>query len=168
MEIFGWIMLILLGCFGLGVLVVFAIPFVVTETKMLSYKIQRAIEDKKLDIEKRSEEKKHRDEIKREKDFELANKRLDAKLQKVDKKISIYNKKLELNQQLKKETTEELNELKAQREIANKEVKAKEVKKTVQSKEVQSKEVKKTVKEEQLDGIVDDMTNDFVDEASNV
>ena len=115
MDIFGWIMLILLAVFGMAVLVVFAIPFVVTETTMMGYKIKRAIEDKKIDIDKRSEAKRNRNEIKRQKDFELANKKLDAKLLKVDKQIQLHQKKFELAQELKSATItqkEELNKTK--------------------------------------------------------
>lgn len=111
MDIFGWIMLILLAVFGMAVLVVFAIPFVVTETTMMGYKIKRAIEDKKIDIEKRSEAKRNRNEIKRQKDFELANKKLDAKLLKVDKQIQLHQKKFELAQELKSATITQKEEL---------------------------------------------------------
>ena len=111
MEIFGWIMLILLAVFGMAILVVFAIPFVVTETTMMGYKIKRAIEDKKIDIEKRSDARRNRNEIKRQKDFELANKKLDAKLLKVDKQIQLHQKKFELAQELKSATITQKEEL---------------------------------------------------------
>lgn len=104
MAIFGWIMLSLLAAFGMFILVLFIIPFVISETKVMNYKIKKAIEDKKLDVDKRSEARKHRDEIKREKDFELANKKLDAKLYKVDKQIEIHTKKLKLATELKEAT----------------------------------------------------------------
>lgn len=111
MEIFGWILFSLLAIFGLGILVIFTIPFVVTETKMMSEKIKRAIKDKEYDLDKRSEERRHRDEIKREKDFELANKKLDNKLLKVDKQIKIHEQKLKLAKELKVTTTEQKQEL---------------------------------------------------------
>lgn len=111
MEIFGWILFSLLAVFGLGILVIFTIPFVVTETKMMSEKIKRAIKDKEYDLDKRSEERRHRDEIKREKDFELANKKLDNKLLKVDKQIKIHEQKLKLAKELKVTTTEQKQEL---------------------------------------------------------
>ena len=82
-----------------------------SECKTLSFKIKRAIEDKKLDAQKRSEARQHRDELKREKDFELANKRLDAKLLKVDKQIKLQTQKLELAKQLKETTTVQKAEL---------------------------------------------------------
>ena len=100
MDIFGWILFSLLAIFGLGILVIFTIPFVVTETKMMSEKIKRAIKDKEYDLDKRSEERRHRDEIKREKDFELSNKKLDNKLLKVDKQIKIHEQKLPLGMYL--------------------------------------------------------------------
>ena len=111
MDIFGWILFSLLAVFGLGILVIFTIPFVVTETKMMSEKIKRAIKDKEYDLDKRSEERRHRDEIKREKDFELANKKLDNKLLKVDKQIKIHEQKLKLAKELKITTTEQKQEL---------------------------------------------------------
>ena len=111
MEIFGWILFSLLAIFGLGILVIFTIPFVVTETKMMSEKIKRAIKDKEYDLDKRSEERRHRDEIKREKDFELANKKLDNNLLKVDKQIKIHEQKLKLAKELKVTTTEQKQEL---------------------------------------------------------
>ena len=111
MDIFGWILFSLLALFGLGILVIFTIPFVVTETKMMSEKIKRAIKDKEYDLDKRSEERRHRDEIKREKDFELANKKLDNKLLKVDKQIKIHEQKLKLAKELKITTTEQKQEL---------------------------------------------------------
>lgn len=111
MEVFGWIALSVLAVFAIFILVIFTIPFVVTECKMMKEKIKRSIEDKKFDLEKRSEARRHRDEVKREKDFELANKKLDAKLQKVDKKIEIQTKKLKLAQSLKEDTKNAKTEL---------------------------------------------------------
>lgn len=104
MQIFGWIMLIVLATFGALMLVLFTLPFVITECKMFQEKIKKAIEDKKLDLQKRSEERKNRDSLKREKDFELANRKLDAKILKVDKKIKLQQKKLDLAKELKEVT----------------------------------------------------------------
>ena len=112
MVVFGWIMLALLAAFGFGILVTFAIPFVVTEFRTMGYKIKKAFQDKKEDIDKRSEARKHRDEIKRQRDFELADKKLDAQLLKVDKKIEIHNKKLKLANELKATTKARKEELK--------------------------------------------------------
>ena len=111
MNIFGWIALIALACFGVFWIAMFAVPYIVSECKTLSFKIKRAIEDKRLDVQKRSEARQHRDELKREKDFELANKRLDAKLLKVDKQIKLQTQKLELAKQLKETTTIQKAEL---------------------------------------------------------
>lgn len=117
MEIFGWIMLTLLAIFGFGILVIFVIPFVITEFKSMGYKIKKAVQDKKEDIDKRSEARKHRDEIKRQRDFELADKKLDAQLLKVDKKIEIHNKKLKLANELKATTRARKEELKKEASI---------------------------------------------------
>jgi len=114
MEIFGWIMLALLAAFGIFILVLFVIPFIVSESKALGYKIKKAVQDKREDIDKRSEARKHRDEIKRQRDFELADKKLDAKLLKVDKQIELHNKKLKLANELKDAT-------KSRKEILRKE-----------------------------------------------
>ena len=133
MEIFGWIMLIFLAVFGLSILVVFVVPFTVSELKSMEFKIKRAIEDRKIDINKRSEARKNRDEIKRAKDFELANKKLDAKLQKVDKQIEIHQKKLNLAKELKqstnskKENLVKLDSLK-EKQITKEKIKPKKIK----------------------------------------
>lgn len=111
MEIFGWIVLVLLALFAVGMLVIFALPFVISEVKMLGYKIKRACEDKKLDADKRSEEKRNRDAIKRQKDFELANKKLDGKLQKLDKQIKVLDEKQAIVRELRKTTTAQKEEL---------------------------------------------------------
>ena len=111
MNIFGWIMLSVLAVFGIFILILFVIPFIVTECKTMQEKIKRAIADKQYDLEKRSEERRHRDEIKRAKDFELANRKLDAKLQKVDKQIALQQKKLSLAKQLKDTTAEQKAQL---------------------------------------------------------
>lgn len=111
MNIFGWIMLSVLAVFGIFILILFVIPFIVTECKTMQEKIKRAIADKQYDLEKRSEERRHRDEVKRAKDFELANRKLDAKLQKVDKQIALQQKKLSLAKQLKDTTAEQKAQL---------------------------------------------------------
>lgn len=117
MEIFGWIMLALLAAFGIFILVLFVIPFIVSESKALGYKIKKAVQDKKEDIDKRSEARKHRDEIKRQRDFELADKKLDAQLMKVDKKIELHNKKIKLANELKATTRARKEELKKENQI---------------------------------------------------
>ena len=104
-------MLSVLAVFGIFILILFVIPFIVTECKTMQEKIKRAIADKQYDLEKRSEERRHRDEVKRAKDFELANRKLDAKLQKVDKQIALQQKKLSLAKQLKDTTTEQKAQL---------------------------------------------------------
>ena len=114
MEIFGWIVLVLLGLFAIAMLVVFALPFVISEVKTLGYRIKKACEDKKLDADKRSEERRNRNEVKRQKDYELANKKLDGKLQKLDKQIKILDEKQAVVKQLKKTASAQKAELNAQ------------------------------------------------------
>ncbi len=101
MEAFGWLMMIMLAMFGLFVLGILIGPFVVSKVKTFIYRLQTYIDDEKLDIDKRSEERRNRDETKRQKDFELANKKLDAKINKVNKQISLQSEKLKLAEELK-------------------------------------------------------------------
>lgn len=122
MYIFGWIMLSLLGIFGASTLIVFALPYMIIEIKSLKYKIEKAFEDIKSDIDKRSEERKNRYEIKRNRDFELANKKLDFKLQKVDKQIQLHQKKLILVKELKNETEIKKENLNKTPEIITKKI----------------------------------------------
>lgn len=111
MIIFGWTILILLAIFAIGMLVIFALPFVASEFKVLGYKIQKATEDKKLDTDKRSEERQKRDEIKRQKEFELENKKLDGKIQKLDKQIKLLDEKQNVVKELKNTTVAQKAEL---------------------------------------------------------
>ena len=107
MAVFGWIALSILAVFGVGMLVLFAIPFVVSEVKTLSYKIKTFITDKKFDVDQKSEARRKRDEIRRLKQNELADKKLEVKLQKVNKQIDIYKKKLALSEELKQSVVAE-------------------------------------------------------------
>lgn len=111
MEVFGWIALCLLAAFGLFIIGLLLAPYILTKIKSFKYKVDSAIADEKLDIDRRSNERRRRDEIKREKDFELANKKLDAKLNKIDKQIKIHTEKLKLADELKKQTALEQDEL---------------------------------------------------------
>ena len=117
MAVYGWIILILQALLALFVIGLVVGPVIIAKVKNFKYSIQKRCEDEKLDINKRSDERKHRDEIKRQKDFELANKKLDAKLNKVDKQIKLQTKKLELAEKLKKQTQVEKSELVEQEEI---------------------------------------------------
>lgn len=119
MLIFGWISLILLALFGLFMIGLLSGPFIVSKIRSFAYKTKALIEDEKLDVDKRSEERRHRDEIKRERDFELANKKLDAKLQRVDKQIELQTKKLRLAEKLKRETQDLKDEINNQYESEN-------------------------------------------------
>lgn len=111
MAVFGWIVFSLFALFGFAMLVIYAIPYVVSLVKTISYKTKKMVEDYQFDANKRSEERQHRNEIQRQKEFELANKKLDAKLQKVDKQIEILEKKKELANNLKEQTVIEKAEL---------------------------------------------------------
>ena len=66
MDVFGWIMVALFILFALFIIVLVVIPYIIIEIKALTYKIHKGVQDKKKDIDKRSEERQHRDEIKRE------------------------------------------------------------------------------------------------------
>lgn len=111
MAILGWILFSLLALFGIFILVLFVIPFVVTETKMMNEKIKRAIEDKKYDLEKKSEARRNRDAIKREKENQLKDKKLEAKMVKVEKQIEIQQKRLDLAKELKDQAEAEKADL---------------------------------------------------------
>ena len=112
MIVFGWVCMIALMILGLFVLGVLVGPFVISKIKTFTYRLKRYIEDEKIDIDKRSEERRLRAEKKRFKDFELANKKLNAKLNKVNKKVEIYNEKMKLAEELDKITTVEKVEVK--------------------------------------------------------
>lgn len=129
MEILGWILFSLLAIFGLAILVVFAIPFIVTETTMMKEKIKRAVSDKKYDLDKRSEQRRNRDSLKREKENELAEKKLEAKMLKVDKQIELQQKRISLAKELKEQAEAEKADLvkikaekKAQKKVETKPV----------------------------------------------
>lgn len=110
MIVFGWISMIALMLFGLFILGLLVGPFVLAKIKTFSFRLKRYIEDEKLDIDKRSDERRNRQEIKRTKDFELANKKLDIKLNKVNKQIKIQNEKLKLTEELRQRIEEEKSE----------------------------------------------------------
>ena len=116
MEIFGWIMLILLALFGAFMVGLMIGPFVVAKIRSFGYKMHTFIEDEKVDADKRSDQRRNRQELKRQRDFELANKKLDVKLSKVDKKIKIQSEKLKLSQDLEKQLAQESKELKGRRD----------------------------------------------------
>ena len=110
MIVFGWISMIALMLFGLFILGLLVGPFVIAKIKTFSFRLKRYIDDEKLDIDKRSDERRNRQEIKRTKDFELANKKLDIKLNKVNKQIKIQNEKLKLTEELRQKIEEEKSE----------------------------------------------------------
>ena len=111
MAVFGWIALILFAVFGLGVLGLLITPWVASEIGALTYKIRKAIEDKKDDANKKSEARRHRDEIRRQKENELADRKLEVKLKKVSKQIEIYEKRIKLAEELKQSAEQTKKEL---------------------------------------------------------
>lgn len=117
MIVFGWISMIALMLFGLFVLGLLVGPFVLAKIRTFSFRLKRYIEDEKLDIDKRSDERRNRQEIKRTKDFELANKKLDIKLNKVNKQIKIQNEKLKLTEELRQKIEEEKSEYRNEAKI---------------------------------------------------
>jgi len=119
MIVFGWISMIALMLFGLFILGLLVGPFVVAKIKTFAFRLKRYIEDEKLDIDKRSDERRNRQEIKRTKDFELANKKLDIKLNKVNKQIKIQNEKLKLTEELRQKIEDEKSEYQNEVKIDN-------------------------------------------------
>ena len=113
MAVFGWIALILFAVFGLGVLGLLITPWVASEIGALTYKIKKAIEDKKDDADKKSEARRHRDEVRRQKENELADRKLEVKLKKVSKQIEIYEKRIKLAEELKQSAEQTKKELSA-------------------------------------------------------
>ena len=111
MAVFGWIALILFALFGLGVLGLLITPWVASEIGALTYKIKKAIEDKKDDANKKSEARRKRDEIARQKENELADKKLEVKLKKITKQIQVYEKRIKLAEELKQSAEQTKKEL---------------------------------------------------------
>ena len=62
MLIFGWICMIALMLFGLFILGLLTGPFVISKVKTFGYRLGKASEDEKLDVDKRSEERQRRDD----------------------------------------------------------------------------------------------------------
>lgn len=110
MEVFGYIILIVLACLGIGAIILFALPYVASVIKTVSYKIKRETEVSKIDIDAKAEAKKIRDEKLRAKQKELADKKLALKLKKVQSKIDSVDKDIEIKESLeqKEEKKEEI------------------------------------------------------------
>lgn len=101
MEIFGYFILIIFAILGLGALVLFALPYVLSIIKTTSYKVKKQVEVNKIDIDAKAEAKKLRDEKLREKQQELEEKKVILKINKLQSKINSVNKDLEIQETLK-------------------------------------------------------------------
>lgn len=107
MNIFGWIILSILATFGLGIAVLLVIPFLLSLFKTISYKVKKQIENAKIDIDARANQKKIRQEKLRTAQNELANKKLQNKLNKIAKQIDLEEQKLALDKELENNKQEE-------------------------------------------------------------
>ena len=112
MIVFGWIVLILVILFGLFSIGILVSPYIIAEIKTFTYKVKKFIEDKQIDIDKRSEERRNRNETKRQKDFELKDKKLNAKLSKIDKQIKVLDEKQKIAKELKESLVIQKEEIK--------------------------------------------------------
>ena len=108
MNIFGWIILSILATFGLGIAVLLVIPFLLSLFKTISYKVKKQIENAKIDIDARANQKKIRQEKLRTAQNELANKKLQNKLNKIAKQIELEEQKLALDKELENNKQEEV------------------------------------------------------------
>ena len=111
MEIFGWVMLFVLAAIAVALIVLLAIPFVVTQIKTLKYKITKEVEVGKNNIDERAVAKKSRLSILRKKEIELKDKKLELKLLKLAKALQLANEKIRLQQAIQESQTEVQNEL---------------------------------------------------------
>ena len=107
MNIFGWIILSILATFGLGIAVLLVIPFLLSLFKTISYKVNKQIENAKIDIDARASQKKIRQEKLRIAQNELADKKLQNKLNKIAKQIELEEQKLALDKELENNKQEE-------------------------------------------------------------
>ena len=84
MYIIGIILAIIFSLFGIGIICLYTLPYVIGEIKCISYKIESIVGDIKSDIDKRSAARRNRLERKRERVLKLKDKKLDAKISKVN------------------------------------------------------------------------------------
>lgn len=110
MEIFGYFILIIFAILGLGALVLFSLPFIISFIKTSSYRVSKQIEVAKIDIDARAEAKKLRNEKLRNKQNELAEKKVTLKIKKLQSKIDSIDKDMEIQESLKVKETEEVKE----------------------------------------------------------
>lgn len=108
MNIFGWIILSILATFGLGIAVLLVIPFLLSLFKTISYKVKKQMENAKIDIDARANQKKIRQEKLRTAQNELADKKLQNKLNKIAKQIELEEQKLALDKELENDNQEEV------------------------------------------------------------
>lgn len=108
MNIFGWIILSILATFGLGIAVLLVIPFLLSLFKTISYKVKKQMENAKIDIDARANQKKIRQEKLRTAQNELADKKLQNKLNKIAKQIDLEEQKLALDKELENDKQEEV------------------------------------------------------------
>lgn len=101
MEIFGWTILGIFGALGFSLLILLALPYIISLIKTLSYRITKSIETRKVDIDARDKAKKIRDEKLREKENLLENRKLTLKLNKIQSKIDQTEKDIKLQEALK-------------------------------------------------------------------
>lgn len=93
MEVFGWIMLAILGALGVAAALYFAIPAIIDLTKINNYKRKLKVENAKRDANIRAEEQALRDADLRVKDKELADAKLTLDLKKKEIKLAAVKDK---------------------------------------------------------------------------
>lgn len=154
MEVFGWIMLSILGLAGIAALIMFAIPTIVESIKLMAYQMKKSAETKKLDVDAREEEKKIRDAQKRamdkaveDKKLELAQKKAEAKIQSINTKISDIDTKAKIAE-IKNSKPDEVKEPELAIDNIETETKIEEV--TEQKVEEEKKEVQTSYLEQNV------------------
>lgn len=108
MELFGWIVLGFFATLGFALVVLLALPYLISLCKTLAYKAKKDIEIAKEDAEARANSKAVRVKKLREKETLLEDKKLLVKLNKLDTKIAEVDKEIKLQEAVKEiECTEE-------------------------------------------------------------
>ena len=100
MAVFGWFVLIIFALVGLGISLLYVVPFIIAQIKLTTLKTNQAIADGKRDIEKRSKEKQLRNDILAEKKKVLANRKLEKKVHKLETKIANEDSKMAIQKEL--------------------------------------------------------------------
>ena len=91
MEVFGWIILILFGLIGFGVIVYPLCEFLVVQIRVYHAKIAKELEVMREDINARGDLKRERLAKKRERKNKIAHKKLDMKLDSLQEKVDGKN-----------------------------------------------------------------------------